>query len=285
MTATHQHLDVRPTQGGLHLHIREWAGDKTPFMLIHGLASNCRTWDAVADLLAAAGHRVITFDQRGHGLSDKPNHGYDFATITDDLARLLDLLKLERLVLAGQSWGGNVLLEFGARFPGRASHLWFVDGGTIDLQAQPGATWESMAQMLRPPNLLGTPRSALKARIQSAHPDWTEAGVEATLANFETLPDGTIRPWLTLERHMLILRAMWDQRPQELYGKVTEPVSLAVALEAAIPEWNERKREQVMAAQIGLQNMSVHWFEETAHDIHVHRPQELAQFLLKGLER
>ena len=37
------------------------------------------------------------------------------------------------------------------------------------------------------------------------------------MANFETLEDGTIRPWLTLDRHMQILRALWDQKPSQLY--------------------------------------------------------------------
>ena len=99
----------------------------------------------------------------------------------------------------------------------------FVDGGYLDLQARPEATWETVADQLRPPNLAGTPRAHLKERIWAMHPDWTEAGVEATLANFETLPDGTVRPWLNLERHMRILRALWEQRPGQLYAQVPAP--------------------------------------------------------------
>ncbi len=53
-----------------------------PFLLVHGLASNARTWDGVAARLAAEGHPVVAIDQRGHGLSDKPDDGYDYATVT-----------------------------------------------------------------------------------------------------------------------------------------------------------------------------------------------------------
>ncbi len=266
---------------GLKLHVREWPGQAVPFVLLHGLSSNSRTWDGVAERLAAAGHRVLAVDQRGHGLSDKPENGYDFATITADLARLLPALGLNRPILVGQSWGGNVLLEFGARYPGLAAGLGFVDGGFLDLQARPDATWEKMSAQLKPPDLLGTPRDSLKRRLQAAHPDWSEAGLEATLANFETLPDGTVRPWLSLDRHMAILRAMWEQRPPELYPQVAEPVLVCAARDANSPDWTALKTRQVAALQAGLRRHTVHWFDQTSHDIHVHRPDALADLLLE----
>lgn len=265
---------------GLRLHVREWPGDRTPFVLLHGLSSNCRTWEAVAARLAAAGHRVVTVDQRGHGLSDKPAEGYDFATITADLARLLAALSLEQPIVVGQSWGGNVVLEFGARYPGLARGLGFVDGGFLDLQTRPNATWESTAAELRPPHLNGMPRQTLKQSIRANHPDWSEEGVEATLANFETLPDGTIHRQLDLTNHMAILRAMWDQRPQTLYPQVTAPVLICVAHSG--DDWSERKRALVAAAQTGLPRSEVHWFSATDHDIHVHRPDALAELFLQA---
>lgn len=276
-------IDIRPDSGGLHLHIREWEGSNTPFVLVHGLSSNCRTWEMVAKYLSVAGHRVITVDQRGHGLSGKPDSGYDFDTVSEDLLRLLEILQLEQPVMAGQSWGGNVMLAFAACYPYRARQFWFVDGGFLDLQSRPDATWELTSQLLRPPPLAGTPRTDIRQRIADNHPEWTEEGVEATLANFETLPDNTIRPWLTLDRHMVILRNLWDQRPTELYPLVQEPVSIAVAIEDGNSEWIERKRRQVEVAESLLKRVQLHWFENTAHDIHVHRPAALADLMLAEL--
>jgi pimeloyl-ACP methyl ester carboxylesterase len=267
---------------GLRLHLREWLGDKTPFVLLHGLASNCRTWDVVASHLAAAGHRVVTVDQRGHGLSDKPAAGYDFATITADLARLLPLLAVEQPIVVGQSWGGNVVLEFGARYPGLARGLGFVDGGFIDLQARPNSTWDSISAQLKPPDLNGMPRALLKHRLQASHPDWSEAGIEATLANFETLPDGTLRRQLEVSNHMAILRAMWEQRPPALYPQLAAPVLITVADSG--DDWTERKRRQVAEAQALIPQVEVHWFPATDHDIHVHRPVALANLFLQELE-
>ena len=128
---TDQWISLTDTVPPLTLHVREWRHDdadsnpgvdgsaKPPFVLVHGLASNARTWDEVAPILAANGHRVIAVDQRGHGLSDKPEGAYDFAAVTADLHALLDELELEKPIIAGQSWGGNVALAFGARDPHR----------------------------------------------------------------------------------------------------------------------------------------------------------------------
>ena len=51
--------------------------EKPPIVLVHGLASNAMLWQGAATALAARGHRVIAIDQRGHGLSSKPESGYD----------------------------------------------------------------------------------------------------------------------------------------------------------------------------------------------------------------
>lgn len=283
MTNRDRFINIRPDQNNLTLHVRVWEGKRMPFVLVHGLSSNCRTWEAVASQLAAAGHTVVTVDQRGHGLSDKPDNGYDFATIAQDLALLLDALHLEQPILSGQSWGGNVLLAFGALYADRAHGLGFIDGGHIDLQGRPDATWESTREQLTPPRLAGTPRADMYSRMRNFHPDWSEEGIDATLANFEILPDGTIRPWLTLERHLLILRAMWEQRPQELYPQVKAPVLICAADDQRNPDWMAVKHSQVHTAATMLPQAAVHWFANTDHDIHVHRPQALAQLMLNTL--
>lgn len=267
---------------GIKLHVREWDGTAAPFVLLHGLSSNSQTWQQVARRLHAAGHRVVAVDQRGHGLSDKPDDGYDFETITADLAGLIDAMGVERPLVVGQSWGGNVVLAFGARFPGVARGLGFIDGGTIDFQSQNGVTWEETWQRLQPPPLAGTLQSQLAERIRAHNPDWSDEGIEATLGNFETLPDGTVRPWLTRARHKAILRALFAQRPPQLYPQVQEPVLICMA-DDGNGAWTARKRAQAEIATTALAQAEVHWFENTAHDIHVHRPRRLANLFLFAL--
>jgi pimeloyl-ACP methyl ester carboxylesterase len=271
-----RYLDI-----GIKIHVRLWPSahkpaDERAYVLVHGLASNARTWDQVAAILSQAGHSVAAIDQRGHGLSDKPDDGYDFETITRDLHRVLDRVGWERPVLVGQSWGGNVLLEFGARYPGEARSLIFVDGGFLNLQGR--GKWEQVSVELRPPDLIGTPRSQIAARIRQMHPGWSEAGIEATLANFETLPDGTVRPWLTLDRHMQILKAMYEQDPVRLYAKIEEPVLICAADHGE--QTMDSKRHLVQAAADALPQANVVWFPNAAHDIHVDQPEALASTMM-----
>jgi pimeloyl-ACP methyl ester carboxylesterase len=77
---------------------------------------------------------------------------------------------------------------------------------------------------------------------------------------------------------------MWEQRPSTLYGLVTAPTLICVAEVPTNPEWNSVKARQVMAAQTVLPSSEVVWFANTDHDIHVHRPKELADLLLNSLE-
>lgn len=263
---------------GVTLHVRQWGLEQEgrPFLLVHGLASNARTWDGVARHLVKAGHPVTAVDQRGHGRSEKPDDGYDFDTVTSDLSKLIDALGLQKPVMVGQSWGGNVMLAFAARYPGVASHYVFVDGGFLELSKR--GPWDQIKKDLRPPLLEGTPRVEMKRRITQFQPDWSEEGIEGTLANFETRADGTVAPWLKLDNHMKILRALYEQRPRELYDRVQEPVLICVANEGT--EWSQNKREPVEVAAQTMPRAVARWFDQTAHDIHVHRPKALAQAML-----
>lgn len=266
--------------GNLALHVQEWPGNGQDFVLLHGLSSNKQTWNAVAARLHAAGHRVLAVDQRGHGQSEKPGAGYDFATITGDLHALLDAVGVAQPIVVGQSWGGNVVLEFGARYPGRAAGLGFVDGGFLDLRHSEDASWEEVAARLRPPDVDGTPRAQMEQWMRQAHPDWSDEGIAATLQNFATLSDGTLVRRLPIPLHMKIVRAMWEQDVPALYPQVQEPVLIAVAGQAGgMPG----RAAMLAAAERGLARVAIQHFPATDHDIHVHRPHQLAESFLHHL--
>lgn len=266
---------------GTDLHLERWDGAGRTFVLVHGLASNARLWDGVADHLHAAGRSVVAVDQRGHGQSAKPDTGYDTATVVGDLLGLLDALDLDRPVLAGQSWGANVVLEATAVAPGRVGAVCLVDGGWIHL-ADVFPSWEACREPLTPPALEGTSLTRIEAVLRAAHPSWPEAGLRGTLANFEVLDDGTIRPWLTLDRHLQILRGLYDHRPRDRYPLVTVPVLLAPAggpNDLPTRGWNQRAA--VLEAAALLPDARIRWFPGADHDLHAQHPGELAEALLQ----
>ncbi|HEY4753724.1 MAG TPA: alpha/beta fold hydrolase, partial [Candidatus Limnocylindrales bacterium] len=192
------------------------------FLLAHGLASNARLWDGVAARLVERGYPAVTVDLRGHGRSSKPDGPYDIPTVADDLAALIAALGLEQPVVAGQSWGGNVVIELAARRPGLARGIACVDGGWIEPSLN-FASWEACREALAPPRLAGRRLSEIEGYIRAGHPDWPETGIQGTLANFERFPDGTIAPWLTFERHVTVLRGLWDHHPSQRYADVRDP--------------------------------------------------------------
>jgi pimeloyl-ACP methyl ester carboxylesterase len=252
-----------------------------PYLLIHGLASNARLWDGVAPRLAAAGHPVAAVDLRGHGRSDKPDGGYDFATISEDLRALIAALGFERPVLVGQSWGAGVVLEFGVRHADLTRGVVLVDGGLNDLRdAFP--TWEICWQRLAPPQLVGLPLSDVEGYFRQNHADWPEEGFEGSLANFEIRSDRTIAPWLTRDRHRAILEAMWGQRTAQLWEALRVP-ALIVPVDGGETDWTKAKHAGTEAAEAALRASGVpgrvRWFKGD-HDIHAQRPAELAEALL-----
>ncbi|MGE5138123.1 MAG: alpha/beta fold hydrolase, partial [Rudaea sp.] len=239
----------------------------------------------VAPLLAKH-FRVTALDQRGHGESDKPESGYGFEELGADLLAFLDVLRFNRALLLGHSWGGNVVLQFAAEHPERTAGAILLDGGFIDLQADHQMTWEKTRERLAPPPLAGTPLDEFKKRIRGfSGRMWSPEVEEIVLSNFEILPDGTIRPRLSFDRHMQILRAMWEQRPPELYPRVSVPVLLLPAeqepREDGERDFIARKRSNVRLAEERLPRGRTIWFTNTIHDVPLQRPRELAETIVQ----
>jgi non-heme chloroperoxidase len=94
------------------LHVEDTGGDGRPVVLIHGWPLSAESWAAQIPSLRDAGFRVIAYDRRGFGRSEKPDHGYDYDTLTDDLAGLVLDLDLHDAVLVGFSMGGGEVARY-----------------------------------------------------------------------------------------------------------------------------------------------------------------------------
>jgi pimeloyl-ACP methyl ester carboxylesterase len=282
-------IDKQVTLRGLRFHYREYAPaaprrlrrDLPVIVLLHGLASTSRIWITVAPLLARR-YRVLALDQRGHGESAKPDGPYDFKAVVGDLAAFVVATGVDRAVIVGHSWGGNVALQYAATHPRRTAALVLTDGGFLEIAGRPGATWERAEEEMAPPELTHlTPEQLIEgAKRWELGRIWSDEVQAALLANFEVTEAGTIRPRLSRENHMRIVRALWDQRPSELYRRVRAPVLFVAAerhVEGRAAEWVSMKREAIARAQGLLADCEVRWFEDTIHDIPLQRPLELAR--------
>ncbi len=266
---------------GLSFHYREYGEAGRPIVLLHGVASNSRIWITTAPLLAGR-FRVYALDQRGHGESDKPDGGYEFDSVVADLDAFITGLGLEHPVVVGHSWGGNVALQYAATHQEQTAGLIMVDGGYIEVSARPGMTWERAEKEMAPPELTHlTPaqltEGAKKWRLGKIWSDEVEA---ALMGNFEVTEAGTIRPRLSRANHMQVVRALWDQKPSELFPDVRCPTLFAAAESKDTNQaraWMQMKHEAIERAEGLLENCQVHWFKDTIHDIPLHRPEALAK--------
>ena len=272
---------MMPVTEGVELNvISDLRGSLTPVLLVHGLASNARLWDGVADRLARAGHPVAAVDQRGHGQSNQPDSGYDFATLTDDLVAVLhqlDWVGDNRPFCAGQSWGASVVLEVAVRHPDATTGLALVDGGTMELSTR-FADWPTCEAALAPPRLAGTTAPEFERMLRSTHPDWPESGIAGMMGNVETLADGTIQPWLSRAHHMTILRGMWEHHPSARYSLVKVPVLIIAAEDRSNQRWMTGKRDEVRQAGAGLERSLTRWIPGD-HDLHAQHPDLVAQLI------
>lgn len=281
---------------GLRVHYLHWNldGDGRPVVLLHGLASNARIWELVAPHLQERGMPVLAPDLRGHGLTDKPDGDYGFDTYHRDLAAFLSAMELEKPLLVGHSWGASLALDYAARTsfgPHAPAGIVLVDGGMIQLDQQPGATWESTRQRLTPPRLAGMPVELFVERLQSSNSHWQPDNqamqnivMQIILANFEIQEDETLSPRLSFEHHMQIVRAMWEFKTYNKFSRLRCP-ALLVPSRPAEP-YSEREASFLAAKERGaafLQTkhpqISVHWMDDSIHDIPLQRPAELGALI------
>jgi len=104
--------------------------EKPPVLLIHGFASNVETnWvhTGWVDALGKAGYRVVAFDNRGHGHSEKLYELTDYGAplMAEDARRLLDHLGIRRAHVIGYSMGARIAAFLALAHPERVDHLVF----------------------------------------------------------------------------------------------------------------------------------------------------------------
>ena len=269
------------TERGLRLHYRDWGGDGPPLLLLHGLSSNCRIWDLTAPLLTDRFH-VVALDQRSHGSSDQPDDGFGFDEVTADLEGFIGTLAIEPPTIVGHSWGANVALAYAVDHPDAVRSLVLVDGGVIDISEH--STWEQAEPRMRPPEIDGTPVETIVGFMRNwphLKDIWSDELREMVLANFEVREDGTIARPLSIENHMKIAHAIFDQQPAHLLEKLTCPL-LVISCQQdptndEARQWQKLRKDGLKTLDSAAPDARVVVMKDTIHDVPIQRPQELAK--------
>ena len=106
------------TKDDTKLYVKDW-GTGRPVIMMHGWPLSADSWDDQAMAIADAGFRAISYDRRGFGRSDQPFNGYDYDTLADDLASVIEQTGANDATLAGFSMGGGEVARYMSRHNGK----------------------------------------------------------------------------------------------------------------------------------------------------------------------
>lgn len=261
--------------GGVTLALRRYSPATPCVVLLHGLASNARIWDAVGTALAARRVPAVAVDQRGHGGSSRPADGYDLATAVGDLDAALEAVGAVRPVVVGHSFGAHVALQQGAEGHYPTGGLLGIDGGFLDWRATPGLTADLAEERLAP-NAWAMPlaewRQApwLPTEIDPETP-WIRAFLDGSVL---AGPDGLVRPRLATAAHAALARSLVEQHPEVLVARLAVPFQFCLATREDLPipkaPGFDRLRRRFPAGRYCIH-------EDGAHDLPLTEPERLAE--------
>lgn len=185
--------------GPLRIHFRDWGDEKNPpLVLVHGLRDHSHSFDDLARGLARD-YRVYAVDLRGHGDSETTPY-YAFGHFVGDLRNLVRALRLERPIVVGHSFGGEVVGQWAGAFPDIPRAVVILEG-------------------------LGPPPHPMSWRVQRHRMAWK--AVDRAQAGVKGLPD--------LEAAYQRLR---EKNPRLAEGKARELTELGTrAREDGTLEW------------------------------------------------
>jgi pimeloyl-ACP methyl ester carboxylesterase len=183
----------------VRLNVTDWGGEGNGLFFAHPTGFMGAIWDPIIEELRRRGFsaRILTFDQRGHGLSSKPDVGYEWSRFVDDVGALARELEVQSFVGVGHSAGATTLACVAARDPTRFRRLLLIDPILFDRNVDdfdPGAG-NSLSQRTRTRRLVWSSRAELFESFRARFPydTWTDAALASYVekGTFER-PDGEI---------------------------------------------------------------------------------------------
>jgi non-heme chloroperoxidase len=141
------------TRGGVSLYVKDW-GKGRPVVMLHGWPLSSDTFDDLAMAVVDAGMRAIAYDRRGFGRSSQPWGPYDYDTLADDLADVLEATGATSPALVGFSMGGGEVARYLSRYPNHGVTHAILIGSVVPYMLHtadnpngvPQAVFDQMAQ-------------------------------------------------------------------------------------------------------------------------------------------
>lgn len=278
---------------GVELSVKEWGDPGAPaVVLAHGGFDFARTYDVLAPMLAAGGWRVVAWDQRGHGDSDRAVLYSWEADVRDALA-VMDSIGPDPLPILGHSKGGALMLQLADACPHRVAKV-------VNLDGLPSARgWPDVAEHNRTRMLAGELGAWLDHR-RRAGDAIRRPGTIDELAERR----GRMNPRLSVEwlRYLVTVGARLDAdgwrwkidpslrmggfgpwRPEWSMWRLPSlgmPVLCVLGLEVEAMGWGTLPADVTPYLPPGARFVPL---DDTGHFVHIERPEVIADLVLEFL--
>lgn len=232
----------------------EGPADAPVVLLVHGILTDHRAWNDVADRLSGS-YRVVRYDLRGHGGSSASPAPYTLEQLADDVADLLDAMRLQRVHLVGSSLGGMIGQQVGIRHGRRLLSLTLANSAAV--QGAP-ASWDERAAIAR--------ASGVAALADGTLQRWFTPGF-AQRAPQEIARIRAIMGGVSVEGFVGCANALRDLSQLDLLAKINVPTLVIAGDEdkATPPE----QARQIVDAIAGARLVTLH----AAHQAAIEQPQ------------
>lgn len=176
----------------IKIHYTRTGGNKPPLILLHGLMANGACWTGLARVLEKE-YDVIMPDARGHGRSSVPDNGYRYEDQADDVAGLINTLRLPPPVLLGHSMGGMIAAVVASRKPNLLRGLILADPTFLSPKVQREVRDSDVADKHR--KILNMSLDEVVAEARVRHPGrppetlelFARARLQTSMAAFDVL--------------------------------------------------------------------------------------------------
>ena len=239
--------------------------------MIHGLSSSSFLWKPLIDELGDK-FNFYALDLRGHGLSSKPETGYDLEVLSNDINLFIKKLNLKNIIIMGQSMGAEVSIITSLKNKNIKGCI-AIDGGVINLKNKFENKQECL-ESLKPPNLNGIKKEKILNMLKQSHPDWSKKAIMGQFSIFDVDDEDKVIKRLELKNHLKLLESLWDNDSLENLKLLKVPaLFILVNFEIDLNNFDHDKIKFEVEKLIG------------AHDIHAQKPEIVSKIIKERLNR
>lgn len=267
-------LDVN----GIKLHYLDWGGDGDVLLFLAGMGCNAHIFDDLAPRFTDKFH-ALALTRRGHGESDHPEAGYDINTLTEDIRQFMDVLRIEKAILAGHSMANIEISHFNALYPDRILKLIFLDAA----YDRHSALYKEMVEnspwrKIQPPGLDADYYTeedyfvAMKRAYPSFQLIWSEAMAQQSLHEIIKTPEGKIADRMSDSISKALTDTMTGYMLED--SKIKAPTlaffSLSKGLSSISDDWMTEEQKTELRSHVATRENA--WTRESIEQFRQHVP-------------